>query len=127
MKAAAVMVGAATESPALELRDVLVAKMESLGSKVPSALRDWKLKLVLTAMHQQLDQRKPSMDKSLAGAFDTYWTGFIQQIRVARNDAGHPKTVDPVTPEGVQASLLMFPHVAELGQQLKDWVGKHFA
>ena len=41
---------------------------------------------------------------------------------MVRNDAGHPKSVDPITLEVVHGSLLIFPKLAKLGNNLKEWV-----
>ncbi len=39
-----------------------------------------------------------------------------------RNEAGHPSSIDPVTPDTVHASLLVFPELARLAKGLTDWV-----
>jgi hypothetical protein len=54
------------------------------------------------------------------------WPAFTQQIRTARNEAGHPTSVDPITPETVHALLLIFPELAKLGSELKSWVSQHY-
>jgi len=54
--------------------------------------------------------------------FEAYWAAFAQQIRAVRNDVGHPSTVDPVTPDTVHASLLIFPELAKLQNKLINWV-----
>jgi len=60
-------------------------------------------------------------DAALRDRFDMYWSGFAGQLRSVRNDAGHPVSVDPVTPDTVHASLLIFPELASLAEALFRW------
>ena len=121
-KATAVMLGAAAESLALELRDVLVDRLATLGRAGPRDLKDWRAKRVLDAVQQELKAHARAMGAPLGEAFEAYWPAFTQQLRAARNDAGHPASVDPVTPEAVHAGLLVFPELAGLAAQLRGWV-----
>ena len=123
-KAAAVMVGASTESLILEIRDCIVQKLEALGHSVPKKLNDWRLKTVLDATQTFFDAHKSSFPRALCDEFEAYWMAFAQQIRAVRNDAGHPTSIDPVTPDTIHASLLIFPELAKLGEKLKAWVIK---
>jgi hypothetical protein len=121
-KAAAVMVGAAAESLILELRDSLISKLNSLSRKLPKDLDDWRVKRTLDAMHAFLSTNKSSLPSELREEFEAYWAAFAQQIRTVRNDVGHPSSVDPVTPDTVHASLLIFPELAKLQNKLMSWV-----
>lgn len=121
-KAAAVMVGGATESIILELRDTTVQKLTLLGKSIPKNMNDWKIKTVSDAIHNFLDGLKSKFGPELRDEFEAYWTAFAQQIRAVRNDAGHPTSVDPVTPDTVHASLLIFPELAKLAHKLITWV-----
>lgn len=121
-KATAVLVGAAAESLTLELRDVLTARLTSLGHQVPRALSDWRIKTVLDSMQKELAARVPTMPRDLAENYQAYWPAFTQQIRSVRNDAGHPASIDPVTYESVHAALLIFPELAVLACLLKTWI-----
>lgn len=123
-KAAAVMVGGASESVALELRDAVVQRLEALKRPVPRALADWRAKTVFDAMYAFFQDQGAGLPRELREAFQSYWPAFVQQIRVARNEAGHPSSVDPVTAETVHASLLLFPDLARLTYQLREWVCK---
>jgi len=60
--------------------------------------------------------------RELREPFEAYWPAFAHQIRAARNDAGHPTSVDPVTPDTVHASLLIFPELAVLANGLSRWI-----
>jgi hypothetical protein len=126
-KATAVMVGAAAESIVLELRDALVARMASLGKTPPRNLQGWRVKRVIGSLKRELELHKKDIPSPLYEAFEAYWPAFTQQIRAARNEAGHPTSIDPVTPETVHASLLIFPELAKLGSELKSWVSQHYA
>jgi hypothetical protein len=62
------------------------------------------------------------MSRALSEAFQSYWPAFTQQIRVTRNAAGHPNSIEPVEEATVQASLLIFPELAKLATQLRSWI-----
>jgi hypothetical protein len=124
-KASAVMVGCAAESVILSLRDTTVAKLTSLGKPAPSNLNDWKIKAVSDALRAFFDRYSGSFDRKLREPFEAYWAAFAQQIRAVRNDAGHPISVDPVTPDTVHASLLIFPELAKLASSLSEWVNNN--
>jgi hypothetical protein len=121
-KATAVMTGAAAEAMALRLRDALLARFSALTKAPPADLQDWRMKRVLSSMQQVFELHEKSMPKPLAEAVASYWPAFTQQIRVARNEAGHPAATDPVSPETAHASLLIFPELATLATQLAAWV-----
>lgn len=128
-KATAVMVGAAAESVALDVRDAFVQElnannvMGSLPKSTQTDLVDWRIKRVLDAIEQVVDHyhKQKRMVKELYEAFSSNWPPFTGQIRTIRNDAGHPKSVNPVTAEDVHAALLIFPHQARLGASLTAW------
>jgi len=121
-KAAAVMIGGATESVILELRDITVQKLNTLGKSILKNLTDWKIKTVSDALHNFLDSNKKRFTPELRDEFEAYWMAFAQQIRTVRNDAGHPTSVDPVTSDTVHASLLIFPELAKLAAKLRTWI-----
>ncbi len=121
-KATAVMVGAASESLMLELRDALVARLAVHARPPDAKLNDWRIKTVLDAVNAELSKHVKLMPQKLKEAFAYTWPAFTQQIRAARNDAGHPSSVTPVTPESVHASLLIFPELHGLTVELLDWI-----
>jgi hypothetical protein len=125
-KAAAVMVGGASESMALELRDAIAGRLQSLSRPLPKGIDDWRFKVVLDSIYSFLDQNTGRMSRELRDSFRSYWPAFLQQIRSARNDAGHPSSVDPVTFDTVHASLLIFPELAKLTGQLLHWVSHDY-
>jgi hypothetical protein len=104
-KAAAVMIGVASESLALDVRDTSAAKMNSLQHIISQNLSRWMIKRVLDGIHSTLRSKTNVMPTELAEAFDAYWPAMTQQIRTIRNDAGHPKTIAPVQEEAVHAGL----------------------
>jgi hypothetical protein len=121
-KAAAVMVGASAESVILFLRDATAEKLTSLAKAVPKAMEDWRIKTVSDTLREFFDAHKSSFERGLRESFEAYWSAFAQQIRASRNDAGHPTSVDPVTADTVHASLLIFPELVRLANQLSIWV-----
>lgn len=108
-KAAAVMVGGASESIALELRNAVIRSLKSL-------------KRVLDTMYTLFEHSCSQMPQGLRDSFKSYWLAFVQQIRAARNEAGHPSSVDPVTMDTVHASLLTFPELYKLTGNLLHWI-----
>ena len=126
-KATAVMVGVAAESIVLELRDVLVNRMNNIGKQPSRDMKGDLIKKVLDAIEKELQpyttKGAPApMPTSLAESFSSYWPAFTSQIRTIRNDAGHPNNVDPVTPETVHAALLIFPLQVKLTLDLTAWI-----
>lgn len=121
-KAAAVMLGGASESLVLELRDHLVRRLGELGQPVPQKLTDWRVKTVLDELQQFVEARKGTIPHESREEFSAYWPAFTQQIRAVRNDAGHPTSVDPVSPESAHASYLVFPLLAQLAARLHEWI-----
>lgn len=121
-KATAVMVGAAAESLVLDVRDALVARLNVISIQVSRPLNDWKVKTVRDAIETEITNRASQIDNRLKERFNAYWIPVTDQMRVARNDAGHPTAVDPVTHEVVHATLLLFPELASLVNDLIPWI-----
>jgi hypothetical protein len=126
-KAAAVMVGAAAESVILDLRNVTVQKLTLLAKPIPRGMEEWRIKTVSDALRSFFEGHATQFTRELREPFEAYWSAFAQQIRGARNDAGHPTSVDPVTPDTVHASLLIFPELARLANSLSRWIADDFA
>jgi hypothetical protein len=105
-KATAVMVGAAAESLVLQVRDRLVERLQAIGRPIPSGLTDWRLKRILVAIEATTVARKASMPSALFERFEANWPAFTHQIRTARNEAGHPASVEPVTAEEVHVLVV---------------------
>ncbi len=125
-KSTAVMVGAAAETMILELRDTLIKRMKSMGKVPLKDLEDWRIKRVLDALKKELDNQKSNMTRELTEEVESYWPAFTQQIRSTRNEAGHPKSIEPVTPEAVHASLLIFPELAKVADDIKSWISNDY-
>ena len=121
-KACAVMVGAASESLVLSVQMSLIKRMSSLGLTKSRDLEDWRVKKILQSIENIIKQRKKLMPDSLYDSFEAYWPAFTHQIRTVRNDSGHPTSVEPVTPENVHASLLIFPELGILVDNLTNWI-----
>jgi hypothetical protein len=125
-KATAVMVGAASEAMALDLRDVLIERMTALGKPITPKLNDRNIKTILDAIDNELKpytKKSPnSMPYELAERFTSFWSAFTGQLRMVRNDVGHPKSVDPVTRDVVHSNLIVFPQVAKLILDTQAWV-----
>lgn len=121
-KSAAVMIGASSESLALEIRDSIVNYLENEGEQVPQGLNDWRIKIVLDSIQVFFDGKLKEMPREIKDSYRSYWSAFTQQVRAIRNDAGHPNSVEPIEIEAVHASLLIFPELLRLSINLKIWV-----
>lgn len=121
-KASAVMIGCAAESMILELRDAIVSRLQAIRQPIPKGLSDWRFKAIYDATSKVLDQHSAGMPVQVRESLSSLMPAFLHQIRVSRNDAGHPSGVDPVTFESVHASLLIFPELASWLDGLKTWV-----
>jgi hypothetical protein len=126
-KAAAVMIGCAAESVILSLRELTVQRLTILGKTIPANMNDWRIKTVSDSLRSFFEGHSRNFNREMREPFDAYWAAFAQQIRASRNDAGHPASVDPVTPDTVHASLLIFPELARLANRLSNWVSDDFA
>jgi hypothetical protein len=120
-KAAAVMVGAAAESTILRLRDDIVESISSKGEIPSSKMKDRKVKTIIEGLDGYIRGRTPSMDVKLKEEYEATWSGFSYYIRMVRNEAGHPTSVEPISDDQVHAALLMFPSLASLAQKLSAW------
>ncbi len=125
-KAAAVMIGAASESIILELRDNMISKIKSKGESVPSKLNDKRISTVINRISSEIESNKSKMPSELYDSFNIYWSSFIGHIRVSRNDAGHPKSISPVEEETIHSSLLIYPNLVKLVNELNEWITKEY-
>jgi len=121
-KAAAVMLGAASESMILEIRDAVQIRLVAIGAQTPKGLQDWRVKTVNDAINDILSARLTLMPHDLRTEFESFWPAFTQQVRATRNDAGHPSSIDPVAPDTVHASFLVFPEIARTASRLLQWI-----
>lgn len=120
-KAAAVMIGAAAESIILELRDAVVDKLRDAEKQVPSHLNSLSIKTVTDQLARVFEAINKKTHRELREQFEAHWGALTHEIRTTRNDAGHPASIAPVTPESVHASLLLFPVLASLAGDLLKW------
>lgn len=124
-KAAAVMIGGASESIIFELNHAFVSKLNSSAKTIPNKLKDWRIKTIIDGLGAEITGLRKDLPQELFERFAAYWQGISNQIRMSRNDAGHPSSIDPVKEENVHASLLLFPNFVELIYDLKDWITKN--
>jgi hypothetical protein len=106
---------------------MLVARLQTLCQPVPAALTDWRVKRVLSSLETMITAKQTSLPAALFERFEANWPAFTHQIRTARNDAGHPVTVEPVTAEEVHASLVIFPELATLAEQVREWIRTNYS
>jgi hypothetical protein len=126
VKAAAVMLGCTAEALSLSLRDRLKNRITSNGGVPPTALDDWRIATVLRTLEQQVDTRVTAMARDLRERYESFWTAWTGLFRMTRNDAGHPKSIEPVTREAVHAQLLLLHDHARLVFDLGAWIDSTF-
>ena len=120
-KAAAVMVGCATERLVLLVRDELVAGFGRKSCPVPKNLNDWRYKTVRDAITSELDAKVQQMNPvRLRESYTAFWMPLTEQPRLYR------KSIDPVSPDTVHSNLLIFPELAKLVAEVLAWIGSHY-
>ena len=92
---------------------------------LPSFDRSRRIKTVSDELNAFFDGHKATFTRELRDSFAAYWSAFALQIRTVRNDAGHPMTVDPITPDTLHAALLVFPELARLASNLTAWINNN--
>ncbi len=117
-KATAVMTGAAAESLILEIRNSLKDYLFKTGQNTNKKLDHWMITKVHTEISDILLKLKDKFPNSLYEELLAHWPAFIIQIRKSRNESGHPSSVSPSSVETVYASLLIFPELVKLEQNL---------
>jgi hypothetical protein len=126
-KSAAVMVGCATERLVLVVRDELVAGFNRQSNPVPANFCDWRYKTVRDAITTELDSKRHDMTpQRLKEAYSAFWVPLTEQPRLYRNDAGHPQSITPVTPDTVHSNLLIFPELAQLVSHIVTWIKAYY-
>jgi hypothetical protein len=126
VKASAVMLGCAVEALSLSLRDRLKARLEANGRTAPGTLDDWRIATVLRALEQQLDTRVTAMPRPLRERYESFWMAWTGLFRMTRNEAGHPKSIEPVSRDAVHGQLLLLHEHARLVFELGGWVENEF-
>lgn len=122
VKAAAVLIGGAAEKSALDLRDTMKQHDSTISQPLLEKLESGQIKSVLAALKTCLDQRQRQMPNLLAESYRAFWPAFTQCIRSARNEAGHPVSIEPITQESAHALLLIFPELVQLNTKLSEWL-----
>lgn len=121
-KASAVMIGAASERMILDIRDDVIKNLENRSLHIPKDLKSWKIKAISKELKIFFDKEKLNFNQILREKYESFWEPFIQQIRIARNEAGHPKSIEASSEDSVHASLLIFPELAKLADDLKSYL-----
>ena len=120
---AAVMVGAAAESIVLNLATAVDSRFQHDEKPIPKDLNDWRIRTVTTELEKFFDANiNKKTHRELYERYEAFWSAFTRQLRLVRNDAGHPTSIDPVTPDAVHSALLVFPELARLADALFTWV-----
>lgn len=135
-KAAAVLLGVATERVYLDLRHSFMNSYGRLKQDVAwdqsgKARVLWRqmaqsLYSQLKAGARKFPDRAREWDR-LARALDARVDGFSYLLRFGRDEAYRPASFEFITPGEVHAALALMPHLIELVHQLQYWTSKHLA
>ena len=126
-KASAIMIGAASESILLNLRDTLVNRMYYLRQNVPNDLKDWRVSKIIKALQGIFDSKKGTMPNDLKSVYEQSWLSLTNYIRELRNDAGHPNPLGSISEVEVHCALLIFPELARMVNKITDWVNNGYS
>jgi hypothetical protein len=121
-KSAAVMTGCSAERLVGMIRDEICDGLERQKQPVPSKLSDWRFKTMRDAITAELEKNKKSMTPAKLQEQFQLWEPYTEQLRLYRNDAGHPVSIAPITPETAHANLLIFTELAILVDALLAWI-----
>lgn len=121
-KAAAVMLGCASERLILNLNKILIKKIKDKGDEPSDKLKDWKISLIIDGIEHELNQKKRFFSNHLKKRYEKYWSTFIQIIRDTRNRAGHPVEIETIDKADVHSTLLIYIYFVELNKELEEWI-----
>ncbi len=122
LRAAAVMVGLASENEILKLVDIYGSNLDAeekraFDRKIRSCQN---LKEKFVFLYDVLCQRRRDLPPEIR-ELDTWLNGVFQVIRLSRNDAGHPISICPPS-EDVFANLVLFRTYARYLSKLKEYL-----
>lgn len=118
-RAAAFLVGGAAEACIITLRDDLIAKCEG---KLDKQVLDWRMSRVLDGIKKFLDQRRAEMPRGLRERYDVGFSSLTGQVRLLRNEAGHPQDIHGIEEATAHAALLVFPEAVALIKEISEWL-----
>jgi hypothetical protein len=121
-KAAAVMLGCASERLILNLAEILVGKIKGKGDKPSKKLGSWQIGQIIDGIEHELNQKEKVFPDQLGKRYKKYWPSFVQAIRDVRNKAGHPTDIESIGKPDVHSTLLIFIYFVELNKELEKWV-----
>ena len=121
-KAAAVMLGCASERLILNLAKILAEKIKGKGGEPSKKLTGWMISQRIDGIEHELNQKKKVFSDQLRKRYEKYWPIFVQIIRDTRNKAGHPTDIEPINKADVHSTLLIFIYLIELNKELEEWV-----
>jgi hypothetical protein len=125
-KATVVLVGSAVERIVLGIRDAVVQQITHQEQPVPKPLLSWQIATVFDAVTEALRPLEKQMSWELQEALEIYWPALLDQVRASRHAAWHPKGIDTVGADAARAALVLFPELARLGSEVREFVREHY-
>ena len=121
-KASAVMLGCASERLILNLRDILVKKIESAKGQASKKLVHRQISKVMDRIENELNQKKKQFPKDLSERYERYWSFLAHVIRITRNEAGHPINIESIKKPEVHLAFENFAYLIKLNKELEEWI-----
>jgi hypothetical protein len=127
-RAAAVMIGAASEKALYMLADAMLGAIstQQLHEKFAPPLRRRDLADLFERMKRLLEKADalPGRPFEIFDGGEDHLVTLIRAIQVQRNNAVHPMN-ERVTDETVRLSYLAFPFALQKMEQLREWFSNH--
>lgn len=121
-KAAAVMLGCASERLILNLNEILIKKIKDKGDKPSKKLNSWRISQIINGIEHELNQTKKQFTNRLRERYEGYWSFLIHSIRITRNEAGHPVDIGQIDKPKVRLAFDNFAYLIELNNELEEWI-----
>ncbi len=121
-RAAAVLIGAASECLIVDLARAMLDHDESQTNSERRDLDTDKVSRKIDGITKVLSRRKPDMPDELQHSYSASWHGIVERIRVARNKAGHPEKIETGEFGNVYTSFILFQDYAPLTYELIEWI-----
>ena len=121
-KAAAVMLGCASERLILNLNGTIVESIKRKSDEPSKNLKDWKISKIVDGIRHELNQRKKQFGNRLRKRYEGFWSALEYIIRESRNKAGHPADIEQINKSDVHLAFANFAYLVELNKEIEEWI-----
>ena len=125
-KAAAVMLGCASERLVLNLKEILIKKIKDKGENPSKKLRNRLISKIIDGIKYELNQKKEKFSNSLREKYEGNWLFLVHHIRITRNEAGHPINIESIKKPEVHLAFGNFVYLVKLNRELEEWISDNW-